>query len=138
MRQLRAGMQMNVLEQSAQAFEQHRGLLFGIAYRMLGSATDAEDIVQEAFVRWLQASDEEVQSPRAYLSKIVVRLCINLTESARARREVYVGAWLPEPIRTESQFDPTENAVLSETLSFAFLVLLEQLNPIERAVFLLR
>lgn len=129
---------MNIVKQSAQAFDEYRGLLFGIAYRMLGGATDAEDIVQEAFVRWLQAGDEEVQSPRAYLSKIVVRLCINQAESARARREVYVGSWLPEPILTSQHPEMTESAMLGETLSIAFLVLLEQLGPLERAVFLLR
>lgn len=127
-----------MLEQSAQAFEQYRGLLFGIAYRMRGSATDAEDIVQEAFVRWLQAGDEKVQSPKAYLSKIVVRLCINQAESARAQREVYVGSWLPEPILTSQHPEMVETAILAETLSFAFLMLLEQLGPLERAVFLLR
>ncbi|HEX7734787.1 MAG TPA: RNA polymerase sigma-70 factor [Ktedonobacteraceae bacterium] len=129
---------MNIVKQSAQAFDEYRGLLFGIAYRMLSSATDAEDIVQEAFVRWLQAGDEEVQSPKAYLSKIVVRLCINQAESARARREVYVGSWLPEPIPTGQHPDMIEGALLGETLSFAFLTLLEQLGPLERAVFLLR
>ncbi len=127
---------MNVSEQSAQAFEQYRGLLFAIAYRMLGSASDAEDIVQEAFVRWLQADDEKVQSPKAYLSTIVVRLCIN--QAARAQREVYVGSWLPEPILTSQRPEMVETAILGETLSFAFLVLLEQLGPLERAVFLLR
>jgi RNA polymerase sigma-70 factor (ECF subfamily) len=132
------GIELNVVEQSAQAFEQYRGLLFGIAYRMLGSATEAEDIVQEAFVRWLQAGDEQVQSPKAYLSAIVVRLCINQAESARARREVYVGSWLPEPIRTSDHLDLVETAMLGETLSFAFLVLLQRLGPLERAVFLLR
>jgi len=127
---------VNVSEQSAQAFEQYRGLLFAIAYRMLGSASDAEDIVQEAFVRWLQADDEKVQSPKAYLSTIVVRLCIN--QAARAQREVYVGSWLPEPILTSQRPEMVETAILGETLSFAFLVLLEQLGPLERAVFLLR
>ncbi|HEY4387392.1 MAG TPA: RNA polymerase sigma-70 factor [Ktedonobacteraceae bacterium] len=129
---------MNVLKQSAQAFDQYWGLLFGIAYRMLGSATDAEDIVQEAFVRWLQAGDEKVQSPKAYLSTIVVRLCINQAESARAQREVYVGSWLPEPILTSQRPEMVETAMLDETLSFAFLVLLQQLGAPERAVFLLR
>jgi RNA polymerase sigma-70 factor (ECF subfamily) len=129
---------VNVIEQSAQAFDQYRGLLFGIAYRMLGSASDAEDIVQEAFIRWLQAGDEQVQSPKAYLSTIVVRLCINQAESARAQREVYVGSWLPEPIRTEHHPEMVETAMLSETLSIAFLLLLQRLGPLERVVFLLR
>jgi RNA polymerase sigma-70 factor (ECF subfamily) len=129
---------MNVLEQSAQAFDEYRGLLFSIAYRMLGSATDAEDMVQEAFVRWLQAGDEKVKSPKAYLSTIVVRLCINQAESARAQREVYVGSWLPEPILTSQRPELSETAILGESLSFAFLMLLESLGPLERAVFLLR
>lgn len=129
---------MNIVKQSAQAFDEYRGLLFSIAYRMLSSATDVEDMVQEAFVRWLQTGDEEVQSPKAYLSTIVVRLCINQAESARARREVYVGSWLPEPILTSQRPEMVETAMLGETLSFAFLVLLEQLGPLERAVFLLR
>lgn len=129
---------MNVLEQSAQAFNQYRGLLFALAYRMLGSATDAEDIVQEAFVRWLQAGDEKVQSPRAYLSTIVMRLCMNQAESARAQREVYAGSWLPEPILTGHHSEMTETAIQRESLSFAFLLLLQRLGPLERAVFLLR
>ena len=129
---------MSIGKQSAQAFDEYRGYLFSLAYRMLSSATDAEDIVQEAFVRWLQTGDEEVQSPKAYLSTIVVRLCINQAESARARREVYVGSWLPEPILTSQRSEMVETVMLGETLSFAFLVLLEQLGPLERAVFLLR
>ncbi len=104
---------------------------------MLGSATDAEDIVQEAFVRWLQASDEVVQSPKAYLSKVVVRLCIDQLRSARAQHEVYVGPWLPEPVSTSRHPELVETTVLSESLSFAFLVMLEKLGPVERAVFLL-
>jgi RNA polymerase sigma-70 factor (ECF subfamily) len=129
---------MNVTEQSAQAFEQHRDLLFAIAYRMLGSAVEAEDIVQEAFLRWLQASNQEVQTPKAYLTTIVVRLCINQSESARVQREVYVGSWLPEPILTSRGTEMDERVMLDETLSFAFLVMMEQLGPLERAVFLLR
>ena len=130
---------MNISEQSAQAFDRYRGLLFGIAYRMLGSVNDAEDIVQEAFVRWLQAGEEGVQSPRAYLSTIVTRLCINQAESARAQREVYIGSWLPEPMLSEHPpADPAERAMLSESLSFAFLILLENLGSLERAIFLLR
>jgi RNA polymerase sigma-70 factor (ECF subfamily) len=134
----RVDIYVNVSEQSAEAFDQHRGLLFAIAYRMLGSATDAEDIVQEAFVRWLLAGDEKVQSPKAYLATIVTRLCINQAESARAQREVYVGSWLPEPILTGPHPDMAETAILDETLSFAFLIMLERLGPLERAVFLLR
>lgn len=125
-------------EDTTQTFQQYRVLLFSIAYRMLGSATDAEDIVQEAFVRWLQAKDEKVQSPKAYLSTVVVRLCIDQLRSARAQREVYVGSWLPEPILTNQYHELVETAVLAESLSFAFLVMLESLGPLERAVFLLR
>ncbi|MEO7716039.1 MAG: RNA polymerase sigma-70 factor [Capsulimonas sp.] len=120
------------------AFEQYRGLLFSIAYRMLGSVTDAEDMLQETFLRWEGASEDDIRSPRAFLVTIVSRLCINHLQSARVRREEYVGQWLPEPIVTDPASDPMENALLGESLSMAFLVLLERLTPAERAVFLLR
>lgn len=123
---------------TTRTFDQYRGLLFSIAYRMLGSATDAEDVVQEAFLRWLRANDAEVQSPRAYLSTVVTRLCIDQQRSARAQREIYVGPWLPEPILTDQRPELTDSAVLAESVSFAFLVMLENLGPLERAVFLLR
>src|SRR5690242_10608389 len=97
-------------ERTEQIFNQYRWLLFSIAYRMLGSRTEAEDIVQEAFLRWLEADDEAVQSPRAYLSTVVVRLCIDQQRSARAQREVYTGTWLPEPLLTEQQPELTETA----------------------------
>lgn len=129
---------MKQTEGIAETFDQYRTYLFSLAYRMLGSATDAEDMVQEAFLRWMQASIQEVQSPRSYLSTVIVRLCINQQNSARAQREVYVGPWLPEPIMTGQQPELTENAILAESLSFAFLVLLERLGALERAVFLLR
>jgi RNA polymerase sigma-70 factor (ECF subfamily) len=116
-----------------EVFEEHRPLLFSIAYRMLGSVMDAEDVMQEAFVRWRRAG--EVRSPKAYLSSVVTRLCIDQLRSARARREEYAGPWLPEPLAVEPAGDP---AVFDETLSMAFLVLLESLSPVERAVFLLR
>lgn len=119
-------------------FEEHRPLLFSIAYRMLGSVVDAEDTLQEAFVRWQRASETEVRSPRAYLSSVVIRLCIDQLRSARARREEYVGPWLPEPLPTEPGSDASEAVILEESLSMAFLVLLESLTPTERAVFLLR
>lgn len=130
-------MQTNAPDRTAELFNEHRGLLFSIAYRMLGSASDAEDIVQEAFVRWLQA-DVAVQSPRAYLSTVVVRLCIDQLRAARIQRERYIGPWLPEPIATAARPDLVETAMLAESLSFAFLVMLEQLGPLERAVLLLR
>lgn len=124
-------------EDTTQTFNQYRVLLFSIAYRMLGSAADAEDIVQEAFLRWMQESSEEVQSPRAYLATVVTRLCIDQLRLARVQREVYVGPWLPEPIQTGPRQELVESTILAESLSFAFLVMLENLGPLERAVFLL-
>src|SRR5438309_10666516 len=118
--------------------EQHRGPLFSIAYRMLGSVADAEDTLQDAFIRWQRASETDVRSPKAFLVTIVSRLCINHLQSARVKRETYVGEWLPEPIVTESGSDPFGMIKVDESLSMAFLVLLERLTPIERAVFLLR
>ncbi len=129
---------MEPAETTTEMFEQQRGLLFAIAYRMLSSATDAEDIVQEAFLRWMQVSAEDVQSPRAYLSAVVVRLCIDHLRAARVQREVYVGPWLPEPIPTGARPELADTVVLAESLSFAFLIMLESLGPLERAVFLLR
>jgi RNA polymerase sigma-70 factor (ECF subfamily) len=129
-----------MLEQDARvdAFQQQRGYLFSIAYRLLGSASDAEDVLQEAFLRWDRARPEDLNSPRAFLATIVVRLCMDELRSARARREVYVGPWLPEPLVTSGRSDLTESVVLRESLSFAFLLMLEKLSPLERAVFVLR
>lgn len=120
------------------AFNRHRGLLFSVAYRMLGSVADAEDMLQETFLRWQQAAPEEVRSPRAYLVTIITRLCINQLQSARVRREEYVGEWLPEPLVTAPDSDPLGLVKVDESLSMAFLFLLERLTPMERAVFLLR
>lgn len=128
---------MNNPRETTHVFNQYRQLLFSIAYRMLGSVTDAEDIVQEAFLRWMQGNTEEVQSPKSYLSAVVTRLCIDQLRSARVQREVYVGPWLPEPISTNLSQMGNDPAILGESLSYAFLVLLEKLGPIERAVFLL-
>ena len=114
-----------------------RSLLFSIAYRMVGSVSDAEDIVQDAYVRWLEADDEHVRAPRAYLATIVTRLSINYLRSARHRRETYIGPWLPEPLVTEHANDAPEPVELAESLSMAFLVMLERLSPTERAVLLL-
>lgn len=118
-------------------FNQHRPLLFAIAYRMLSSATEAEDVLQEAWIRW-QSTSTPVKTPKPYLSQIVTRLCIDYLRSARFRRERYVGTWLPEPLAVSSIKNPEEHAALAESLSFAFLKLLECLSPTERAVFLLR
>ena len=125
-------------DEVATLFEAQRGYLFSIAYRLLGTVGDAEDAVQEAFVRWTLDDTRAVRSPRAYLATIVVRLCIDELRSARARREVYVGPWLPEPLITTGRTDLTETLILRESLSFAFLYLLERLSPLERAVFVLR
>jgi RNA polymerase sigma-70 factor (ECF subfamily) len=120
-------------------FEEHRALLFSIAYRMLGSVADAEDVLQEAFIRWQRAgaSAEEIRSPRAFLVTIVSRLCINQLESARSRREEYVGEWLPEPLVTEPGSSAAAVLEVDESVSMALLLLLERLGPAERAVFVL-
>lgn len=119
-------------------FLQHRGLLLSIAYRMLGSLADAEDMLQETFLRWQNTRGAEVQAPKAFLVTVVTRLCINQLQSARVQREQYVGEWLPEPVITEPGDDPSAVFQIDESVSLAFLVLLERLNPVERAVFLLR
>jgi RNA polymerase sigma-70 factor (ECF subfamily) len=124
---------------STEVFEELRPLLFSIAYRMLGSVGEAEDIVQEAFLRFHRASAQgsEIESPRAYLSAVTTRLSIDHLRSARVRREQYVGEWLPEPLLADPEPDAARQAETADTLSLAFLVLLESLTPVERAVFLL-
>jgi len=116
-----------------------RPVAFGIAYRMLGSVSEAEDIVQEALLRTHQAIDagEQLASPRAFVATVTTRLAINELQSARARREQYVGEWLPEPIVTDGHDDPARRAEMSDSLSLAMLVLLESLSPQQRAVLLL-
>ena len=117
-----------------------RPLLFSIAYRMTGSVGDAEDIVQEAFIRAYraEAAGTLLESPQAFLATTTTRLAIDNLRSARVRRESYVGTWLPEPLVADSEPGPAERAEMSDSLSLAFLVLLESLSPVERAVFLLR
>jgi RNA polymerase sigma-70 factor (ECF subfamily) len=130
---------------TAAVYQDLRPLLFSIAYRMLGSVTEAEDVVQEAFLRYHRVTGGQGQpgSPKAYLSTVVTRLCIDQLRSARARRESYVGEWLPEPLVTgasplgQPATDPLEHAEQADSLSMAFLLLLERLTPLERAVFLL-
>ena len=117
---------------------QYRGLLFSVAYRMLGSVADAEDMLQETFIRWQEAANDEIRSPRAFLVTVITRLCINQLQSARVRREEYVGEWLPEPLVTGPGSDPLGVLKVDESISMAFLLLLERLTPMERAVFLLR
>lgn len=120
------------------AFLEQRPRLFSIAYRMLGSATEAEDVLQEAYLRWQTAPRDDVESIAGYLTSVVVRLSIDVLRSARVRRESYVGPWLPEPLVADTSPGPDEAAELADSVSLAFLVLLEELTPVERAVFLLR
>jgi RNA polymerase sigma-70 factor (ECF subfamily) len=139
-------------------FREHRGLLFAIAYRMLGSVMDAEDILQESYLAWSKTRPDEIESPAAFLRTIVTRRCIDLLKSARVRRETYVGPWLPEPLLGAGRVDAdtqwrddvdeilvyhdpgpeVDGSERDESLSTAFLILLESLNPVERAVYLLR
>jgi RNA polymerase sigma-70 factor, ECF subfamily len=119
------------------AFEQNRRRLWGVAYRMLGSRADAEDMVQETYLRWHRAAQEEVRAPQAWLVTTITRLCINRLRQVRAERETYVGPWLPEPLVDESMPPPEEAAELASDLSVAFLAVLERLAPEERAAFLL-
>ena len=123
---------------SIDQFNHYRNYLFTVAYRMLGSTMDAEDMVQETFLRWERVSVEGVDSPKSYLVSIITRLCIDHLRSARVQRESYIGPWLPEPLVTEQMPGAEDTVTLADTLSMAFMVLLENLNPIERAAFLLR
>jgi RNA polymerase sigma-70 factor (ECF subfamily) len=120
-------------------FEAQRGRLFGLAYRLLGSAADAEDVVQDAFLRWNNADHSAIAAPGAWLAKVVTNLCLNLMSSARAQREAYVGPWLPEPVLTaDGTLGPLERVQQRESVTLGLLVLLERLTPAERAVFVLR
>ncbi|MFF8405353.1 RNA polymerase sigma-70 factor [Streptomyces sp. NPDC015684] len=122
-------------------FEAHRPLLMGVAYRMLGRVADAEDVVQDAWLRWSRADRGEVGEPRAYLVRITTRLAIDRLRRTKAHGEAYIGPWLPEPCVTEfggTAPDTAERAVLADTVSLAVLVVLESLSPLERAVFVLR
>ncbi|MEU0005996.1 RNA polymerase sigma factor SigJ [Streptomyces sp. NPDC006314] len=122
-------------------FEEHRPLLMGVAYRMLGRVADAEDAVQDAWLRWSGADRAGVREPRAYLVRIITRLAIDRLRQAQARGEAYPGPWLPEPYLTEfgdTAPDTADRAVLADTVSLAVLVVLESLSPLERAVFVLR
>jgi RNA polymerase sigma-70 factor (ECF subfamily) len=125
-------------------FEQHRSLLFSIAYRMLGSAMEAEDMVQETYLRFMGVDPESIRSPRSFLCTVITRLCLDYLKSAKTQREAYIGPWLPEPMLTEGPLAPadedTPDHLISryEDISLAFLTVLESLSPVERAVFLLR
>ena len=119
-------------------FQANRSRLFGVAYRMLGSASDAEDVVQDAWLRYSAAQPADLRSPAAYLTTVVTRLCLDRLKSARVVREGYVGPWLPEPVLTDDRHEPEQSLALAESVTLAFMVLLETLSPEERAVFLLR
>jgi len=124
-----------------ESFEVYRHYLFAIAYRMLGSAMDAQDMVQETYLRYQATPPETISSLKAFLTTIITRLSMDQLHLARRKRELYVGPWLPEPINTATtaeSVDPQERVDTEETISLAFLLLMEQLQPIERAVFLLR
>jgi len=116
----------------------YKPLLQSIAYRMLGSLTEAEDMVQDLFIAYAQTSESEIKNEKAYLIKMVTNRCINFLRSARKQREVYVGPWLPEPQVSKVEERPDDNFMQQENISYALLVLMEQLTPVERAVFMLR
>jgi RNA polymerase sigma-70 factor (TIGR02957 family) len=121
---------------AAHVFDGHRDLLVSVAYRVLGSVSDAEDVVQEAWLRWSGVDHSRIYDPRAFLVRVTTRLAIDRLRRVKARRESYVGPWLPEPILTRQ--DPSEDAAMAESVSMAMLVVLETLSPLERAVFVLR
>ncbi|MFC3499590.1 RNA polymerase sigma-70 factor [Micromonospora krabiensis] len=123
-------------DQPDQVFGEHRRLLFSVAYRILGTAADAEDAVQDAWLKWSTADRSRLSEPRAYLVRIVSNLAMDRLRSARARRETYVGPWLPEPILTDG--DTADDVTAAESVSMALLVVLESLTPLERAVFVLK
>ncbi|MFJ6660739.1 RNA polymerase sigma-70 factor [Streptomyces sp. NPDC091377] len=125
------------MRRRTEEFEELRPLLFSIAYRILGSVTEAEDAVQETWLRY-EGVEERPRSPKAYLSAVVTRLSVDVLRSARMRREAYVGPWFPEPLLTDPYEDPQRSAELADSLSMAALLLLERLSPLERAVFVLR
>ncbi|WP_424858384.1 RNA polymerase sigma-70 factor [Streptomyces sp. SAI-170] len=130
-----------ITDPATDVFEQHRPVLMGVAYRMLGRVTDAEDVVQDAWLRWSAAGRDEVRDTRAYLVRITTRVALDRLRRIRARNEAYVGCWLPEPYAAEHVGlvpDTAEGALLTESASLAVLVLLESLSPLERAVFVLR
>ena len=124
--------------ESTEFFDRHRSLLFSIAYRMLGSASDAEDVVQDAWMRFSGTDPAAIRSPKSFATTIVTRLCLDRLKSARATREEYIGPWLPEPVLTAGSEAPDEIVQRAESVTLAFLVLLETLSPEERAVFILK
>ncbi|UYO97055.1 RNA polymerase sigma-70 factor [Microbacterium sp. M28] len=124
------------LDEALRIFDAHRRRLFGIAYRMLSTVADAEDIVQETWIRWQNTDRSKIQEPVAFLTTITTRLAINVLQSSHTRRETYIGPWLPEPVNTDD--DPALGAERAEALQFAILLTLEKLTPTERAAYILR
>ncbi|MFI0714859.1 RNA polymerase sigma-70 factor [Streptomyces inhibens] len=127
-------------DSATDVFEEHRPVLFGVAYRMLGRVADAEDVVQDAWLRWSGADRANVREPRAFLVRVTTRLAIDRLRQVQSRRESYVGPWLPEPLATDfgNAPDTAERAVFTESVTLAVLVVMESLSPLERAVFVLR
>src|SRR5215468_5251568 len=121
----------------AESFEPYRRRLVGLAYRMLGSMADAEDAVQETYLRWHRTDRDKVSDPRAFLMTMTTRICLDMLTSARARHEEYVGPWLPEPVVDTGALAPDRHTELAEDLSIALLLTLDRLSPLERAAFLL-
>jgi RNA polymerase sigma-70 factor, ECF subfamily len=126
------------MSRADETFEEHRPALTRLAYRMLGSLSDADDVLQEAYLRWASDSRDAVRSPRAYLLSIVTRLCIDQRQSVEARKMTYVGPWLPEPVVEPARSDPGGPLETAESVSMALLLVLESLSPVERAAYLLR
>lgn len=141
----RSGDDRSADDEAALVFEDNRHHLFGVAYRMLGSVTESEDAVQETWLRWAEADHATINSPRGWLTTVITRLTVDRLRSAQHRRETYVGPWLPEPMvrpdvggQPGVHEDPAEHVELADSLSIAFLAMLERLDPVERAAFLLR
>lgn len=132
----RLGNEQDDIALALAVFDEHRRRIFGIAYRMLGTVADAEDIVQETWIRWQNAERTDIREPGAFLATVATRLSINATQSAHARRETYIGPWLPEPVNTDA--DPALGAERGEALQFAILLVLEKLTAHERAAYILR
>jgi RNA polymerase sigma-70 factor, ECF subfamily len=126
------------MSQVDETFEEYRPALDRLAYRMLGSLSDADDVLQEAYLRWSRADRESVQSPRAYLLSIVTRLCIDARQSVEARKMTYIGPWLPEPVVEPAGSERGDDLETAESVSMALLLILESLTPVERAAYLLR
>ena len=123
--------------EATEAFEEHRSTLVGAAYRILGSRVDAEDVVQDAWIRWSGLDHETIDEPRAFLLTVTTRLALNRLRQLSTRRETYVGPWLPEPVATDPRADGAQTVLIADEVSMAMLIVLESLTPLERAAFVL-